>query len=359
MTTSSQQAERDPLLSKTSGHPTLERVHSSQPPPASYPAQPVSPGSAHSLHHPRFLPTATRTTPNRLARLRHRFRPELAEVLGTFFILLFGIGVECEVNLHYDLLGHGKSAGDFNSQRFAWAVGVAMGVFVAGGISGAHLNPTVTIALWIFRGFPTRKVLPYLLAQMIGGVLGAAAVYSNYFHSITLKEGSSQSRTVTGPNATAGLFVTSPQGFLDWRSAAWSECLASAVLVCLVFALSDQRGLTPPRGCMPLAMWLLLVGIGASLGINTGYAINFARDTGPRIFLYFVGYGSDIFTSHSYWFLWGPGLASILGGLLGATVYDTMIYTGTDSPLNAPVKSAGGAIRLVEEGQEEEEGNTA
>lgn len=211
------------------------------------PAQPVDSAHDSELHQPRWAKHAGR--PNVWARFRYIWREELAEFLGTFFILLFGISVECQVNLHYDLFGHPQSAGDFNSQRFAWAVGVASGVWVAGGISGAHLNPTVTIALWLFRGFPRHRVLWYIAAQVLGGAAGAAVVYSNYFTSIALKEGG-PGRTVVGPHATAGLFVTFPQPFLPWYSAAWSEGLASAALVAVVFALSDKKNLSPPKGTM-------------------------------------------------------------------------------------------------------------
>lgn len=238
---------------------------------------------------------------------------------------------------------------------------MALGVWISGGVSGAHLNPTVTLSLWAFRGFPLRKVLPYITAQILGAAAGAGLVYSNYFGSIALKEGGAQ-RTVEGVRSTAGLFVTSPQPWLGNGQAAWSEALASGVLVCAVLALSDKGNLSVPKGCMrecarempgikdvgwrlltpipprlarpAFAMFLTLVGIGASLGLNTGYALNFARDFGPRIFLFLVGYGTKIFTTHSYWAFWGPGLASIGGGLLGGMVYDMCVYTGEDSFVN-------------------------
>ncbi|CAO1619310.1 unnamed protein product [Sympodiomycopsis kandeliae] len=326
---SNRSAGRRPSRSSIA-HVSRSQVHESSNAPL-IPAQGVDSNIEHDLHDPRWGKHVGR--PNVWARFRHVWREELAEFLGTFFILLFGISVECQVNLHYNLFSHPQSAGDFNSQRFAWAVGVASGVWVAGGISGAHLNPTVTIALWLFRGFPGHRVAYYILAQVLGGAAGAAVVYSNYFTSIALKEGGPR-RTVLGEHATAGLFVTFPQPYLSWYSAAWSEALASAVLVAVVFALGDKKNLSPPKGTMPIAMFLLLVGIGAALGINTGYAINFARDFGPRLFLYTVGYPSTIFTHNSYWAFYGPGLSSVLGGLLGGLIYDAFIYTGTDSPLN-------------------------
>ena len=86
----------------------------------------------------------------------------------------------------------------------------------------------------------------------------------------------------------------------------------------------------------PFAMFLALLGIGSALGVNTGYAMNGARDTGPRIALWMVGYGSGVWTDDSgYWF-WAPWLGAILGGILGATIYDAFIYVGLYSPLNRP-----------------------
>ncbi|PWN19117.1 aquaporin-like protein [Microstroma glucosiphilum] len=318
------------------------------------PAQPLSPSYDGLLHNPRW--TVRPGKPNLWARTRKAYHEELAEFLGTALILILGAGVECQGRLHFDLAGHDYSAGDYNSGRFGWAVGVALGVWIAGGVSGAHLNPTVTISLWFFRGFPARRVIPYILAQILGGFFGSALAYSNYHHSISVREGSTSSRTVIGPNSTAGLFVTFPQSYLDgdWLAAAWSEALASAVLVCAVFALSDKGGLGVPKGIMPIAMFLTLLGIGSALGINTGYAINFARDFGPRLFLSLMGYPSTVFTHNNYWCLWGPGLASIIGGLVGGGMYDVCVYTGEDSPVNRIGRGQGGEIALETEEEEEE-----
>lgn len=114
--------------------------------------------------------------------------------------------------------------------------------------TAAHRRPPA-VALWLFRGFPAHRVPYYITAQILGGAAGAAVVYSNYFTSINLKEGG-PARTVIGPHATAPLFVTFPQPYLSWASAAWSEALASAALVCVVFALSDKKNLSPPKGTM-------------------------------------------------------------------------------------------------------------
>lgn len=107
--------------------------------------------------------------PNSWAKLRYVYRQELAEFFGTFLILIFGAGVECQVNMHYHS-GETRDVAAYGSYfqgRLAWAAGVAMAVWVSGGISGGHCNPSVTIALALFRGFPWSKVVPFIIAQRI------------------------------------------------------------------------------------------------------------------------------------------------------------------------------------------------
>lgn len=115
----------------------------------------------------------------------------------------------------------------------------------------------MTIALWLYRGFPARKVGWYIGAQVLGAALASLLVYSNYRYSIGLFEGQglpSTIRTVTGPHATAPLFFTFPQPWLPASSALLSEAIASGVLICVVFALSDKGNLPPPVGTMAFAM---------------------------------------------------------------------------------------------------------
>ncbi|PWN99694.1 aquaporin-like protein [Tilletiopsis washingtonensis] len=314
------------------------------------PAAPVPASLPTPTHRARWAGYAGKQ--HRLWRARAALREELAEFAGTAMIIIFGVGVECEVELHM-AVHSGPDAAKSLMSRFAWATGVAIGIWVAGGISGAHLNPTVTISLAMFRGFPMRKVGRYILAQILGACFGAFLIYANYHHSIERVEGGAQ-RTVYGPDATASLFFTFPQPYLPWTASFYSEFLASGVLLCAVFALSDSRNLAPPLGLMPLAMWMLLVGIGASLGINTGYAMNFARDTGPRIACWLLGYGNEVWTDHGYYFAWGPGIASVFGGLAGSAFYDLLISgPREDSPINRPRgRRAQGAADDSDEEQE-------
>ncbi|UZJ54869.1 hypothetical protein CBS101457_004189 [Exobasidium rhododendri] len=347
--TSSQKAlSRSGRLSELRDDYNVAHTKSSQ---AYLPAAPVGADDSHELHDSRWAERNGRA--NYLAQFRYIWREELAECLGTAFIILFGASVECQTSLHYGkITGRAYSFGDYNSCRFAWAAGVACAVWVSGGISGGHCNPTVTLALWLYRGFPGRKVAWYMGAQVTGATLASLIVYSNYRYSIGLYEGQglpSSIRTVTGSHATAPLFFTFPQPWLPASSAFLSEAIASGVLISVVFALSDKGNLPPPKGTMAFAMFIVLLGIGASMGVNTGYAMNGARDTGPRIALWILGYGSEIWShNHNYW-IWGPWIGAMAGGVIGAFIYDSFIYTGKDSWLNRPI---GGGIKL--EGEEEE-----
>jgi aquaglyceroporin related protein len=249
---------------------------------------------------------------------------------------LFGAGVECQVRLNYHTTDIKGNAGDFLQCRLAWAAGVALAVWMAGGVSGGHCNPTVTVALAVFRGFPLRKVPGFVIAQVAGATVASLAVYLNYVTSISAYEGGPDVRTIVGPHATAGLFFTLPAAHLPYAGAFYTEALASATLIGIVFSLADKSNLAPPKGTQPFAMFLALLAIGSALGINTGYAMNGARDTGPRIALTMVGYGPEVFTHDYFYWLWAPWVGAISGGLLGASLYDAFLYIGRDSPFNAP-----------------------
>ncbi|KAI1080877.1 MIP family channel protein [Whalleya microplaca] len=305
------------------------------------PASAIAPDQETELHHTRWA-TRNNAQPNIWASFRHIWKQEIAEFWGTFMIILFGAGVECQVGLHYrgrtEYSDHTIAAyGNHVLGRLSWGVGVAAAVWISGGVSGGHCNPTVTLVLAVFRGFPLRKVPGFIFAQVLGAAFAALVVYANYTHSISLFEGGDDVRTVIGPHSTAGLFFTFPAGQLTYLSAFYSEFLASAVLIALIFALADKGNMSPPPRTQPFALFLVILGIGSALGVNTGYAINGARDTGPRIALAIVGYGKEVWTHDSCYFLWAPWAASMVGGLCGAFLYDASIYAGRDSPLNRPV----------------------
>lgn len=174
-----------------------------------------------------------------------------------------------------------------------------IGVFVAKK-SGGHLNPAVTFANCVYRRFPWHKLPVYILAQLIGAMLGAAVVYTNYVAAIDLLEGGPGIRTVVPDSvtSTAGIFATYPVPFLGTSGQFFSEFLCSAILMFCIFALVDA-GL---GNMMPLFLLFLIFGIGASFGWETGYAMNMARDFGPRLVCSFIGYGDAVFTAGNTYF---------------------------------------------------------
>ncbi|KAF9496527.1 aquaporin [Pleurotus eryngii] len=257
-------------------------------------------------------------------------REPAAEFIGTAILVVFGNGVNCQVVLS-GVSGVASSAkGDYLSINLGWAIGTALGVWVSGGISGGHINPAVTIALATWRDFPWRKVPAYVFAQVMGGLAGAALVYANYYHAINIFEGGSGVRTLN----TAGLFSTYALDYLSNVSCFFSEVLATAVLLIVVLAIGDKRNCPPPAGLAPLVLFLLILGIGTSLGMQTGYALNPARDLGPRILTAMAGYGKTVFTfRHQYW-LWCPIMGPIVGAQLGTIFYDLFIFQGKESLIN-------------------------
>jgi glycerol uptake facilitator protein len=237
----------------------------------------------------------------------------IAEFLGTFVLMLFGIGVVAMVVL-FPTSNPGETIhGGFTNITLGWGLGVTMGIYIAGKISGAHLNPAVTLAFAVFRGFPWRKVVPYSISQTAGAFVGAALVYWNYlpaFHKVD-----AQLERTAGVFTTFPAFPTLPQaGFLD-------QVIGTGLLVLLVFAITDEFNSPPGANMTPALIGLVVVAIGISFGGMHGYAINPARDFGPRLFTVVAGFRNNGLTDGTrIW--WIPVAAPLLGGLLGAAIYD-------------------------------------
>ncbi|MBV6431415.1 MAG: Propanediol diffusion facilitator [Bryobacteraceae bacterium] len=239
----------------------------------------------------------------------------VAEFLGTMVLILFGGGV-CAMTT---LFGKGIPGeiinGGYTNINIGWGLGVMLAMFIAGRITGAHLNPAVTVALAAFRGFPWAKVIPYSVAQTAGAFLAAALVFWNY-HPAFL-------RFDPALEKTAGVFVTFPAfpalpfaGFLD-------QVIGTALLLLLIFAITDERNHSLVNFA-PVLVGLLVVAIGMSFGGMHGYPINPARDFGPRLFTVMAGFKHNGLTDGSGVF-WIPVIGPLVGGLLGAALYDFAI----------------------------------
>ncbi|KAI2726437.1 hypothetical protein DTO012A7_2204 [Penicillium roqueforti] len=282
-----------------------------------------------AIHHINREVESPYTRPLLWFKVREYFRDAFSEFFGTTILILFGDGVVAQV-----LLSHGQK-GDYQSISWGWGLGVMLGVYTSGA-SGGHINPAVTFANCVLRGFPWRKFPVYALSQIFGAMCGSVIVYGNYKSAINVYEGGPNIRTVPGysTTATGGIFCTYPAEFMTKTGQFFSEFLASAVLMFMIFALKDDGNLGAGP-LIPLALFFVIFGIGACFGWETGYAINLARDFGPRLTSYMIGYGHEVWAAGGYYF-WIPMVAPILGCTFGGWIYDLFLYTGIDSPINTP-----------------------
>jgi MIP family channel proteins len=248
---------------------------------------------------------------------RGLFREVLAEFLGTFILIVFGVGVVAQVVLSR------QTAGTYLSINLGWGLAVTMGCYVAAGVTGAHLNPAVTLALAVHRRFPWTKVLPYAIAQVAGAFVASAVVYLTYREALAAFDGGA--RQVLGPVGTAGIWATYPQPFLSVFPGGFvDQVVGTGLLVGVILAITDPRNSPAPAGLAPLIVGLLVVVIGMTFGLNAGYAINPARDFGPRLFTAVAGWGGGVFTAANGWW-WVPVVAPLIGGTIGGWTYDAFV----------------------------------
>jgi len=240
-----------------------------------------------------------------------------AEFLGTFTLIIFGVGVVAQTVLTPFTAGA-------QSIHWAWGIGVIMGVYVAGGISGAHINPAVTLALAVRRDFPWGKVAPYWVAQTVGAFIAALIIRWNYWEAFDkfdpAKTFKSQVVFNTFPNNASPLMPNVSQ-----LGALRDQIIGTAILVMVIFAIIDTRNMSPGLNMAPFIIGLLVVGIGMTLGADAGYAINPARDFGPRLAALFTGWTHAMNDQRGNFYAWVPIVGPFVGGVLGAYVYDGFI----------------------------------
>jgi glycerol uptake facilitator protein len=255
----------------------------------------------------------------------------LAEFLGTLVLIAFGTGVVAVAVAGLTQSGRGTTpfaaGGDWLLITCGWAAAVTLGVYVAGGVTGAHLNPAVTIALALRRGFPWGRVLPYTIAQTAGAFAGAALVYANYADAIgAVERAQGIVRGTAASAATAGIFMTGPAPYYGGAlfGPLVDQVIGTALLVLVIFAITDERNQPPKGNLAPLVVGVLVAAIGMSFGPNAGYAINPARDLGPRLLAAVAGWGSAAFPGAGGYF-WVPIVGPVIGAVLGALAYDACV----------------------------------
>lgn len=246
-----------------------------------------------------------------------------AEFVGTFILILFGDGVVA-ATLYSTRLATGEDAPwaayNWNTITLGWAFAVVFGVYVAGGITGAHINPAVTAAAMARRTIEPVKGLLYMVAQVAGAFVGALTVYLVYWGDFD---------ALGWRNA----FYTGPAGNYDGLTANhyFVEFIGTFALVLFIYAIVDNvRNLGPGANLWPFMVGMAVLAIGLSLGGPTGYAINPARDFGPRLFSGLFLSGDDVAFEDAYFLV--PIIGPLAGGIAGAFFYDFLIKPFLPAP---------------------------
>jgi len=266
-------------------------------------------------------------------RWRRGFIGELwAEFFGTFILICFGDGV---VAMLWALPGSGRgtyanilnSSGDWLLVTWGWALAVAFAVYVSGGITGAHINPAVTLMAAIRRQLPWNKVLGYWGAQVLGAFVGAALVFLVYNNAINhfdqvehIVKGTAASKS------TYSTFATFPAPYFHRvLGPLIDQIVGTFFLVLFICAVTDEFNLPVGSNMGPFVIGMIIMALGISFGANAGYAINPARDFGPRVFAWIAGWGKQAMPGN-YGnvndYFWVPIVGPLIGAAIAAFVYD-------------------------------------
>lgn len=241
----------------------------------------------------------------------NKYQEFMAEMFGTMFILLFGNGVNAMATLF--------NLGGYTNITFGWGLGVFLGILVSNRITGAHLNPAITIALTLTKRFPAKKAPLFISAQMIGGFIGAALVY--FFYSAKFQQ--------VDPSLahSAGIFTTFPAITTSFMPGFMAEIIATAILMFAILAIVENFINDKAGFLAPFAVAALIVAIGMSFGGMHGYAMNPARDFSPRLFVTLMGFQHTGLGGGS-WIWAAPVFGSLIGAPLGAWLFDLTLAKG-------------------------------
>lgn len=281
------------------------------------------------------------------ARWRKGLGGELyAEFFGTFILICFGDGV---VAMLWALIGSGRAiqtplgtkagagifsaatpllgGGDWLLITFGWMLAVTFAIYTVGGVTGAHINPAITLGVALRKQLPWNKVVPYWVVQVLGAFVGAALVFLVYNNAINHYD--QVNHIVKGTPASLGTystFATFPAPYFhSVLGPLVDEIVGTFFLALFVFAVTDELGLAPGSNLAPLIVGFIVLAVGISFGANSGYAINPARDLGPRLFAWAAGWGKIAFPGDYGWvntYFWVPLVAPLIGAALAVPAYD-------------------------------------
>ncbi len=251
------------------------------------------------------------------------FQELIGEVFGTFVLILLGDGVVANVGLAPRLAG---TAYNWNTITIGWCFAVIVAVYISGGVSGAHLNPAVTVALAVKRGFPWAKVVPFILAQLVGAFLGALGVYLVYREGLVAA--GMPNVWSTGPGSVFattfwGAASSGSTGGYSLLNACIAEFFGTMVLLWGILASGDSKNMGLMHNMGPFLVGGTVLAVGLSLGGPSGYSINPARDLGPRIFGAIAG-TQGLFDAGFYWLI-APVLVPLISGAIGVYLYDWFV----------------------------------
>lgn len=254
-------------------------------------------------------------------RMNKQFAGQLiSEAVAMFIIIAFGDSVAAM----YTLYSPSPYQQAYWGVCIAWGLAVTLAIYTTGAVSGCHANPAVTLALAIYRRFSWKKVIPYWIAQVIGAFLGAGLVYLLF--SPVIDHFNATNNLVRSSGGAAGVFFTHPGLAISAGHAFCDEIVLTAFLIFGIFAITEHfNEIAPGPNMGALIIGLLVALIGASMGYLEAWAINPARDFGPRLFCYFTGWGGAALPSpENYW--WVPILGPLIGGVIGGGAYRLLIW---------------------------------
>lgn len=267
----------------------------------------------------------------------------IGEFFGTFLLVFFGCGSVCAAVLT------GAQVGVFQV-AIVWGLGIATAIYLTGALSGAHLNPAVTLSMAVWSRFPWPRVLPYFLAQMAGAFAGAAVLYLMFGDALRAYElDHGIVRGMPGSEATAmvfGEFFPNPGGKplteavrarMSAPAAFVAEVIGTAILLLVIFCVTDERNRSRPQMLTAVTIGLTVTLLISLLGPLTMACFNPARDLAPRLFSSLAGWGTLPFQVNGLGWLTVFVMAPVVGGLLGGGVYRTFFHahygdSGVDSP---------------------------
>jgi glycerol uptake facilitator protein len=255
-----------------------------------------------------------------------------AEFVGCVILIAFGDGV---VAMLWGLFGSGRtnsggglqSAGDWLLITWGWGLAVTFAVYVTGGISGAHLNPAVTFGAAIRKQLPWKKVPWFMVAQVLGCFVGAALVFLVYNNAINHYDQVKHIvKGTAGSVGTYSTFATFPAPYFhNVMGPLVDQIVGTFFLVLFVWAITDELNSPVGSNIAPFMVGMVVLAVGISFGANAGYAINPARDFGPRMFALIAGWGKVAFPGN-YGnindYFWIPIVGPLIGGGLASVFYD-------------------------------------